>query len=227
MTAVRVIDTNVAIGLVLKCHTHHERSWEYVVEQDGTVYLSPTAKAEFDDLKSGIETELRQQLSKHQAIVDGKYGHKDTLSRSDLEHIRDRIVDYDDDVAQFLRSYYDDLIQDQFSVDPLQIEYDVGDFISEVGKDPCTDLGGWRQVISMWTKGVDPYPTIKRNLLIYEGDDPDVCIDAHHIATEMRGHTELGSADGHFIDTHDGEPRSRKADILDKTALDDVVDLRP
>jgi len=144
-----------------------------------------------------------------------------------LRYIQRNLIDDDWDVARFLHDYYDDLISG-FEVDILQLEYDIGDMIAEVGTDPCEEeFGGWRNVVKRWTRGVDPYDRLKSNLLLFEGDDPDVCIEAHHIAIETGLPTELGTADGHFIDQHEKEPRCRKEDILSKTELDDVVDLRP
>jgi len=224
----RVIDTNVAIGLTLKRHTHHEKSWEYIVEQSGTVYLPPTAGDEFDDLKPDIEGKMQNQLSKHQGEALAKYGGKEKLTRDDLRDIKQNFIDDSWDVAKYLRKYYDKLISD-FEVKPERIEFDLGDMVNGVGDDPCSEYGGWQNVVDRWTRGVDPYPTLKSNLLIYEGDDPDICVEAHHIATIQGGETELGSADGDFLDhkENEDEPRPRRDDIIDQTALCDVIDLRP
>lgn len=52
-------------------------------------------------------------------------------------------------------------------------------------------------------------------------------IDAHEKSICLTSDpTELGTADGDFIDKFDGEKKSRKQDILDQTDLADVVDLR-
>lgn len=231
----RVIDTNVAIGLTIKRHDLHEKSWEYTVEQSATVYLPPTAGDEFDNLKPDIEGEIQNQLSKHQGEALAKYGDKENLIRDDLCDLKQNFIDDGWDIAEFLRTYYDCLIKD-FRVKPERIEFDLGNIINGVGDDPCSEYGGWRNVVDKWTRGVDSYPNLKSNLLIYEGDDPDICVEAHHIATTQDGRTELGSADGDFLDhkkieddedDDEYEPRPRRDDIIDQTALCDVIDLRP
>ena len=226
MSAVRIVDTNVAIGLVLMHHKFHDNSWSYTVNAPGDVYLPPTAAGEFTDLKDGIRKELRQEFSKHQGKVLAEFAGKDELDRSDLRYARDGLVDDDMEIADALRDYYDELIEEWHTVNPLQLECDLGDMYDEVGIDACQENGGWRSVLTVWTKSTGSYSSLKSSLLICEGPDPDVCIEAHHIATSFSDPTELGTADGDFIDKVDGEKKSRKQDILNQTDLADVIDLR-
>lgn len=235
MSRVRTVDTNVLIGLVIKRHIHHQNSFEYVVDAPDRVYAPPKAEEEFLDRVDEIRRQFRQDVMEHQTEVEtafADWGGK--LGAEQIKYARSGLLNEDMEAYGFLDAYYENLLNSRpVNVDPLQLEYDLQDIYMELGEDACArrlDGDGWRDVVTSWTRETGQHDDLQARLLIYEGDDPIICVQAHHIATVMDDErdveTELGTADGDFIDHKDGEPRARCDDILAETALSHIEDLR-
>ena len=94
MAEVRIVDTNVVLGLAIKQDEHHDRSRNFVEECSGAVYVPPTAKDEFDDLEDDIRERLNQEISKHHSDFDDKFGDWDgKLREKEIKYLRNGLLD--------------------------------------------------------------------------------------------------------------------------------------
>jgi predicted nucleic acid-binding protein len=224
MCRVKVLDTGVLIGIAVAQDQHHQNCIEYVTNSDDDTYAPPTVIYEFKDKLGEIRTNLHRVILKHRKSVIKHIGDTE-LDRTDLVKIREDILDTDINAHRFLFEFYEEIAKDG------KIERDtltdlLSDMATEVHDDGASEYGGFSSLVSAWTKDVETYPNVENELLICEGDDPDVCIEAHHIAEERDEDTELGTTNPrHFIRKQDGEPETRKENILRITSLADVVDL--
>lgn len=226
MPDVRVIDTNVVIGLTIKHDRHHATARAYTVGYDSTVYLPPTAKEEFEDLESDIRQELSVQITAHQEDVIETFD-EGRLQRRHLNHARNALLAEGDDITPALRGYYDNLKSTRPQPYRQEIVEDLNIMSIEVWEDASEDMGGWNSVVDIWTGGIDTYDGLKSQLLINSSEnDCQICVEAHHIALHNRGECEFGTADSDFIDHKSGEPWPREVDILELTEIDRIEDLR-
>lgn len=226
MECVKVLDTGVLIGIAVEQDQHHQECLDYVVNSDGDAYAPPTVIYEFKDKLSDIRNELSREIRQHRKEVI-KHTGKKQLNRTDLVKIRENILDTDYEAHRFLFEFYDK-IADRDPVERSTLTNMLSNMATEVHSDGAKEYGGFNSLVSAWTReiDIDSYTDVEEKLLICEGDDPDVCIEAHHIADTVDEDTELGTTNPrHFIQKVDDEPESRKDNILRVTALVDVVDL--
>lgn len=229
MTSVSVLDTGVLIGISIEQDQHHERCVEYTLNQSHDIYATPTVRDEFERKADEIRSELADEIAQHRQAVIREI-QKEKLKREDILYIRDQLLPddpYDYRPYRFLYEYYTNKADDRVVVDRLEIELELEDMEAEVFEDAAAEYGGWRGLVNVWSQGIDEYPSIESELLVREGDDPDICIEAHHIASEMGAnpaHLATGNP-AHFKNQVGGEPESREENILRLTALTKIVDL--
>jgi len=223
MGRVGVLDTGVLVGMVFAHDQHHDECLEYVRGINGPVYITPCVGNEFSEKSKVIPKELKDEVRAHRKQIIRKYN-KDELNVSDIVKIQQQMLSTKDKSHRFLFQYYDEK-KGGDNIKLRELTNDLSDMVMEIGKDACQEYGGFKSLITPWTKGCDSYPTVETNLLVKEGDDKQVCIEAHHVATKEQGDTELATANPkHFIRRVGDEPVSRKENILDVTNLFDVKD---
>lgn len=221
MDRVKVLDTGVLIGITVAQDQHHERCLDYVVGSDGKNYATPTVWDEFKPKIKEVRNQLSEEIKQHRKDIIREFG-KTVLNRTDLVKIREQFLEADTRAHRFLFEFYDDLS----SIELDELADKLSDMATEVFDDGAKESGGFESLVSGWSRGCDSYPEIREELLICEGDDPDVCIEAHHIAITVSDKTEIGTTNPrHFTEDKRDEPESRKENILRVTALVDVVDL--
>jgi predicted nucleic acid-binding protein len=224
MGRVKVLDTGVLIGIAVKQDQHHQECIDYVANSDTSAYATPTVIYEFKDKLRDIRDELNREIRQHRKEIIKHIGKKQ-LDRTDLVKIREDILETEFEAHRFLFEFYDK-IADRGQIERSELTSLLSHMATEVYNDGAKEHGGFNSLVSAWTRGVDSYPTVEDQLLICEGDDPDVCIEAHHVAKTIAEDTELGTTNPrHFVQKFDDEPESRKSNILSVTALVDVIDL--
>lgn len=224
MSRVRVLDTGVLIGIVVAQDQHHADCIGFVLPSDVEAYATRTAAEEFESKLAKIRHTLSRQIREHRRDVIRQMGDK-PLNRTDIVRIREDILNADFEAHRFLYEFYQ-RIAEEGEIERDELTDQLSDMAMEVYDDGAKEYGGFQSLVSAWTRGVDSYPKVERQLLVCEGDDPDVCVEAHHIAETEPEPTELGTTNPkHFIRHRQGESESRKDNILRVTALEDVVDL--
>ena len=226
MVQIKVLDTGVLIGMCIEIDQHHTKCFDYVVEDDcKEIYITPTVGSEFKRISKVVRQKLSQSIGEHRQKVVREFN-DEKLGRDRLRYIRDSVLDSKNRSYRFLYEYYSEKLKNRVSVDKLEILMDLNDMETEVWMDACQEYGGWKSFVSGWNKGIDTYSDVEKDLLVCEGDDPHVCLEAHHVAVNTGKVTELGTTNPrHFIDKRVGEPESRKDNILRITDLRDVKDL--
>lgn len=226
MSENRVVDTGVLVGVCIEIDQHHELCFDYVVEADGTVYVTPTVRSEFEDVEPKIREELHREIAQHRQDVIREMS-EGKLSRDAIGYIREQLLERKSRAYRFLYEYYSDLESSRVQVDRLEIELDLEDMEAEVWEDASEEGGGIRALTEHWTREIGSYPDVETELLVNEGPDRDICLEAHHVATEFSDiDTELGTTNPrHFINQVEGEPETRLDNICRCTNLSTVVDL--
>ncbi|SEL94450.1 hypothetical protein SAMN04488691_11228 [Haloferax larsenii] len=203
---------------------HHDKCLQYVLNTNGPVYITPCVGKEFQRLSSKVPKELKREVQDHRKNLIRRFN-KTKLDLTDLVNIQQNILDTNDRAHRFLFEYYENKKKKKGSVKFREIKNDLSNIAMEIGKDACQSHGGFESLIDPWTKGMKKYPAVEKNLLVHEGDDKDVCLEAHHIATVETEDTELATANPkHFIRQIPGEPVSRKQNILFVTNIAHIED---
>jgi predicted nucleic acid-binding protein len=224
MSLVKVLDTGVLIGVIVSQDQHHAKCIEYVADFDGDAYATPTVGDEFKQKLSEIRGKLRNEILNHRKEIVKQVGKKQ-LGRTELVKIREKRLDDEWNAHRFLFEFYSKLA-DEGGTKRQELTNKLSNMATEVGQDGAKEHGGFNALVDGWPHGVKPYPNVRSNLLIHEGDDPDVCIEAHHVAVTIGGETELGTTNPkHFIRKHESEPESREENILRETNLSHIEDL--
>lgn len=229
MSDIGVIDTGVLIGFTIKNDQHHETTKEYILNDGpGKIYLPPAAKTEYDKIESYIRRQFRQEVIKHRQDVSSQFTSKN-VSQNGFQYIRDQILDESkqERVHPFLYRWYTDLYKQNVTLKKGTVIRMLSNIETEVMKDRSKQWGGWKTQINVWSKGTGNYPSLKSGLLLSDQPDLDILLDAHHISKNQQlKQVEFGTANPQdFKYQNDNEPKSREDDILDRTDLDNIVDL--
>ena len=225
MPDISVLDTGVLLGATIEKDTHHEECIDYLRTKE-TCYVTPAVEREFDTKDRDIRETLSDEISQHRHDVSSEVDDQ-TLSPSAIDWIRTNLLNQELNSYRFLDQYYQNLRSEaRFStIDRLQVISDLEEMEFEVWEDETEEYGGLESLVDYWDDPIPSYPDVEHELLICEGDDPIVCIEAHHIATEEQPPTELATANPrHFIRQVGDEPETREANILRVTNLDAVAD---
>lgn len=229
MSHIGVIDTNVLIAYTIEQDQHHRNCREYILNGGhNRAYLPPTAHAEYNRKEPQIRQYLRSEVNDHRSKVTAEVnsGEHDSYA---LSHIRNEILNEAQcpHAYPFLYRWYSILIQKRTKIRRKTLLKGLSDIQAEIQQDASKPDGGWKSHVSVWNKPIPEYASLKSNLLIHEGDDPQICVEAHHIGGEHSGTpTILATANpSDFYDQNEGEPKSRRDDIVSKTDIDDVKDL--
>lgn len=225
MPDISVLDTGVLIGATIQKDTHHEECIEYLLTKE-TCFLTPTVEREFDNKEEDIRETLSDEITQHRHDVSNEVDNQ-TLSPSTIDWIRTNLLTRELNSYRFLSRYYQNLRNEAryATIDRLQVISDLEEIEFEVWQDETEEYGGLESLVEYWDEPIPSYPDVAHDLLIHEGDDPIVCIEAHHIATEKPSSTELATTNPrHFIRQVGDEPETREKNILRVTNLDAVVD---
>lgn len=225
MLNISVLDTGLLIGATIEKDTHHEECIEYLLGRD-VCYVTPTVEREFEHKDEEIRSTLADEISQHRQDVSTEVDNE-RLSPEAIDWIRRNLLDRGFKSYRFLERYYQNLRGDaRFSnIDRLQVISDLEEMEFEVWEDESESYGGLESLIEYWKVPIPSYPEVERELLIHEGDDPLVCIEAHHIASQEQPPTELATTNPrHFIRQVGNESETREENILRVTSLAAVVD---
>lgn len=224
MGRVKVLDTGVLIGVAVAQDQHHQACLDYVADSGDEPYITPTVGDEFEEKLEEIRDQLSREIKQHRSDIIKHVG-QTTLDRTDLVKIRENILETDFEAHRFLYEFYE-VIAEKGDISRGELTNMLSNMATEVYYDGAKEYGGVGSLISMWKRDIELDADVEKDLLICEGDDPIVCLEAHHIATTVQENTELGTTNPqHFIRQQCGESESRKENILRVTALDDIVDL--
>lgn len=229
MPHIGVIDTGVLIGFTIEQDQHHENCRDYIIDGGHSdVFLPPTANAEFTMIEREIRESISDEVIQHRQSVQNEVN-DDRLDRSGLRFIRDDLLDPNElkRVYSFLYKFYTNLIQTRVEIYIQEIVSKLSNIETEVWIDRSEDYGGWQSHVSVWIRDIETYPSVQSDLLIHEGDDPQICIEAHHISLQYPENlSKLATTNRrHFYDKKPGELESRKDNIERVTDIDEVIDL--
>jgi hypothetical protein len=135
----------------------------------------------------------------------------------DIAHIRDGLLDSKNPAYAFLYDYYQNVAPKFILVDELQKQ--LRELSRKIEENAITRKSELDDRLRIWER-TQEYPSLDSALdSIYE-EDRGVCIDAHDLANNRDGHTELATTDPKDF-VRDGHQET----ILTVTDLDDLVSL--
>lgn len=210
-----LLDTGVVFGYCVPLDNHHDRCSEYVENVNGTLYTTQTVETEFGAMKHDRIQELSNAVLDHrrsvaEADLDG------TLGPTDVDHLRNRVLDSDSDAAPCLYRFYDDLGS---FVNRGEVLDRLSELAREVERVALQRKEALDVAVEEWRKR-DDHPTVRSSLSAIHRTDRRICIEAHDLACNTDGETELATVNPRdFVD--DG----REELILDATEIDAVRDL--
>lgn len=226
MDLAKVLDTGVLLGVTAEKDAHHELCFDYVAD-GGTCYVTPTVKKEFSRKENEIRTQLYEEINDHRIEFTSEVN-SDTLSVGTIDWVRNNLLDRDMNTFRFLAEYYQQKREECRirNMDKLEVAMELEAMEMEVWEDAAKDKGGLASLYTCWQNEIEKYPDVERNLLIYEGDDDKVCLEAHHIAVCLDQTTEIATTNSaHFIEQCEDEEVPREKNILGVTELEAVRDL--
>ncbi|GAA0459684.1 hypothetical protein GCM10008985_15100 [Halococcus dombrowskii] len=226
MCEVKVLDTGVMLGVAIEKDSHHKTCFDYVSDRE-PCYVPPTVRSEYKDKENEIRSELNQEIVDHRNEFTETV-ESDPVTSGTIDWICANLLNRDMRSFRCLHKYYQEKRAESRtrSIPQMEIELDLEAMEMEVWEDAAKDRGGAESFFTDWDRGFASYPDVERDLLIHEGDDPQVCLEAHHIATILEEPTEIGTTNPkHFTDAHEGESSSREDNILTVTALSSICDL--
>lgn len=226
MGLAKVLDTGVLIGVTIEKDAHHELCFDYMTD-GGTCYVTPTVEKEFGRKEDEIRNRLYKEINNHRVEFDSEVD-SSTLSVKAIDWVRNNLLDRKMDSFRFMAKYYQQKREECRirNVDKLEVTMELEDMEMEVWEDAAKDKGGLESLFTRWQKGIGIYPDVKEGLLVYEGDDKKVCLEAHHIAVCLNHTTEIGTTNPtHFIKQCGDEKVTRKKNILEVTELESICNL--
>lgn len=225
MSKVRVLDTGVVIGTTIDKNQHYKNCSKYI-QSGNTTYTPPTTDQEYQKRESHIRDTLAEEIRHHREDVINEVD-KGTISEGTFKWIRDNLLDPNYRSFTYLYEYYNNKISESRfeNILRLQLSYDLDDMSYEVYDDASKDLGGLRSITVPWTSPIPQYPSVESALLL-NGNDRQICIEAHHIALNCSSDVELATTNPKdFIEHRPGEPVSREDNILNCTDIATNEDL--
>lgn len=215
----RVIDTGILVGASAMLDQHHENCLEYLTEDEPRHIAPPTTVKEFEPTIQKIRSSLVSEVKDHRKAVSSEVSGQVDLGT--LTRIKENVLDPDMRSHRYLYQFYENRRPEA----PFSLSRLLGmlsDMIEEIREDKSVENGDiWRLVERI--RGKMPTDENVSDALLLSGNDKQICLEGHHIADNSTSHTELATVDhNHFINSHDGESVSRKENILQVTALDDV-----
>ena len=227
MAVESVVDTNVLVAISIELDMHHENCLEYVRDTD-CCHVPPVVSHEFAKVESKLRTTLFEDLAEHRLQVEREIesGH---ITPGKIQEIRRRAIDEDWRSHNHIHAFYDQL-EMSAGYDPIykiELVDQLEMLENEVWQDAAIEHGGLSELVDYWNGSMSRDPTVRSKLLVHEGDDVDVCLEAHYIAKKTPDcTTELGTANPrHFVYQVSGEPESREDNICRVTAIDSIENL--
>lgn len=209
------LDTGVVFGYCVPLDRHHSRCAGYVADADATRYLTETVEQEFQRMKRDRVQELSTAVLDHRRSV-ANADLDESLGPTDRHYVRNRVLDRNNEAAQFLYRFYDDL--DAF-VNRDGLLRQLRELARDVESVMLQRKASLDETVQKWSKR-DDHPAVESALSEVHRTDRRLCVEARDLACNTGGTTELAT-----VNPRDFVDEGREELILEATALDAIRDL--
>lgn len=210
------LDNGVVFSYCLTVHEFHPECEEFVEGSDSELYITEEVDLIYARKKDEVIETLANSVLEHQASI--KRGNfPDNLGPGDLNDIK-KMLHRGNQATRFLLNWYDN--QNWQFINKYELTEKLRDLAEDIETRAQERKSKFDAIVEMWERDED-HPTIQSDLdEIREDKEEDmwICIDAHDLAVNTPGTTDLATTDlDDFI--RDG----RKELILEATAIDDII----
>lgn len=213
MTENAVLDKGVILGYCFFSDPHHERCSEYVEIEETDYFTTKEIEEIFEAKKNEFITKHRRSILNHIRKVTSEYSGE--LSDNDIEDIQAGIDGEENDAWRYLLDFYQGRIG--------QNVYEVTNELRNLAGDIEQRAEERREVLYPHLMGwirIDSHNVVQERLEpLRERDEEDfwICIDAHDIAANIDGETELATTNPSDFGVDEIEEL-----ILEHTELDNI-----
>lgn len=210
------LDSGVVLGFCFEVDLHHQKCRTYLVDHDYDFYISSTVSNEYLKKRPDLAERYSDAIFSHVGMLKrSKY--EGQLDSFDQAQIRDDVLDRDSPAYNFLYDYYDNQLPNFIQLDELDKR--LRNLARDIEQHVQTRRAELEELIEEWER-VSDYPDIEEALSEIHDEDRVICLDAHDLAVNNDGKTELATTN-----PNDLGAEGYKAVILEVTELDDVISL--
>jgi len=207
------LDKGIILGYCFYTDTHHVRCREYIESTDAELYATKQVEDIFQNAKEHIIKNHKRAITDFIRWVKTEYS--GTLTSADITGIQNHIDRGENPAWRYLLDYFEGKSGEE--VYPVtkslrQIARDIEQLAEERNKELQPKILGWIRFAT--------YPELQDNLrTLFERDEEDywIAVDAHDLALNVDGTTELATNNpGDFDDD------AVREEILTHTAIDEI-----
>lgn len=208
------LDKGIILGYCFYTDTHHIRCREYIESTDTEFYATKQVEDIFQNAKDHIIRKHRRAISVFIRWVTQEF--TGTLTAEDVTEIQNHVDRRENPAWRYLIDYFTDKSgEDVYPVCKKlrQIARDIEQLAEERNEELQPKILGWIRFES--------YPELKDNLRsLFEKDEEDywIAVDAHDLALNVDGTTELATNN-----PSDFDDETVREGILTYTAIDEIT----
>lgn len=207
------LDKGIILGYCFYTDPHHKKCRKYIHTGDTDYFATDQIKDIYD--KKRVDLVDRHQKAIRHHIREIKSRYSGDLTEDKIEEIQSSIDQEENPSWRFLRDYYDEKEGKSVYIvtEGLRdIQQEIEQMARRRKEKLYPKLHGWLRF--------DQHEDVQGALSGLKKDDEEdfwVCLDAHDVAANLEGRTELATTNpADFGDT------GYKKEILENTALDDI-----
>lgn len=207
------LDKGVLLGYCFFADPHHTVCREYLESNCRDYYTTKQIENIFSEKKAEIVRNHRSSILENIRTVKSNYD--GSLSESDVEDIQNGVDRTDNDAWRYLVDFYDDAAGTSV--------YEVTEELRTVARDVETRAADRKEELyrrfQSWIR-IASHEQVQEKLdSLRERDEEDfwVCIDAHDVAANVEGATELATNN-----PSDFAHEEIRSSILEHTAIDSI-----
>lgn len=209
------LDNGVVLSYCLVMHEFHPECSTYIEDTGYDLYITKEIDSIYEKKKDSIIRELANGILEHQADIK-REDYPDELGPTELRDAK-KSLHRSNDATRFLLNWYEK--------QPWQFinKYELTDRLRNLADDiearAQTQKSKFDRHINFWERE-DDHRSVQRDLQEVKDDKEEdfwICIDAHDLAANTQGPTELATTD-----VNDFVRDGREELILEATAVDNI-----
>lgn len=211
------LDTGVVLAFAFTTDKHHKNCREYLESDEcEDFYVSPRVQSEYQNKEPKLADRYSDAVFKH--ISDLKRSdHNGQLDPMDIKDIRENVLHPKNSAYDFLYWFYRREVSKYLPMEQLQ------ERLRGIARSIDVNATKRREelvsILQIWERE-DEFPDVDEALASIHKQDRLICIDAHSLALNREGDTELATTN-----PNDFVRNGHRELILEHTALSEVETL--
>lgn len=211
------LDTGVVLAFAFTTDKHHKKCREYLESEEcETLYVSPRVQEEYRYKEPQLTDKYSDAVFKH--ISDLKQSdYSGQLDPMDIKDIRERVLHSANEAYDFLYWFYRREVSKYLPM--TQLLDRLRDIARSIDAHAVKRREELESMLEVW-KRTEDYPDVDDTLSSIHEQDRLICIDAHSLALNRDGDTELATTN-----PNDFVRNGHRELILSSTELSKVTSL--